>query len=111
MKPMRTLELVYLGLAVAGAVIPLAAVLPWLAEHGFAPSLFVQQMFANRISAFFSWDVVLSAIVVLVAVIAGSDRLRGTQRLGVVAGTLLVGVSLGLPLLMFFRERARRPPG
>jgi hypothetical protein len=110
MRPLRPLEAAYLGLAVAGTVVPLAAFVPWLAAHGLDPALFVQQMFANRIGAFFGWDVIVSAIVILVAVIAGSDRLRGPQRAGIVVGTLLVGVSLSLPLLRFFRERARGHP-
>jgi hypothetical protein len=107
----RTLEAIYLGLAILGAAIPLAAILPWLAEHGFNPDLFIQDLFANRITAFFGWDVVISAIVVLVAVAASRDGLSNAQRSGVVAGTLLIGVSCGLPLLLFFRERARQSRG
>ena len=103
-----TLELVYLALAVAGALVPFAAFLPWLAEHGFDVPLFVQELFANRISAFFGWDVIISAIVVIVAVIAGRGGFSARQRLAVIAGTLLVGVSLGLPLLLLFHERANR---
>jgi hypothetical protein len=107
MKLTRTLESVYLGLALVGAALPLAAFLPWLAEHGLAPDLFIQDLFANRIAAFFGWDVIVSAIVVLVAVVAGRGRLSNAQRLSVVAGTLLIGVSFGLPLLLLFQERAR----
>lgn len=107
---MRTLEVVYLGLAIFGTMLPLAAFLPWLAEHGLDPDLFIRDLFANRVGAFFGWDVIVSAVVVLVAVAASRDRLSNAQRVGVAAGTLLIGVSCGLPLLLFFRERARDSP-
>jgi hypothetical protein len=111
MKSTPTLAAIYLGLAVLGAAVPLAAFLPWLAEHGVDPDLFIQNLFANRIAAFFGWDVIISAIVVLVAIAAGRDGLSNAQRSGVVAGTLLIGVSFGLPLLLLFRERARHSRG
>lgn len=110
MRKLRPLELTYLVLAVLGAVIPLATFLPWLAQHGLDPSRFVAELFANRISAFFAWDVMISAIVVIVATVARRDALPGSRKAGVILGTLLVGVSLGLPLLLFFSERARTGP-
>lgn len=111
MKSTRSLEAIYLRLAILGAAVPLAAFLPWLAEHGIDLDLFIQNLFANRIAAFFGWDVVISAVVVLVAVAAGRDGLSNAQRSGVIAGTLLIGVSCGLPLLLLFRERARQSRG
>ena len=73
-------------------------------EHGFAAELFVRELFANRISAFFGMDVIVSAVVLFVFV--GVER----RRLGIqhwwlpLAATLLVGVSLGLPLFLYLRE-------
>ncbi|MGH2617327.1 MAG: DUF2834 domain-containing protein [Thermomicrobiales bacterium] len=107
MRSRPTIQLIYLGLGIAGAVIPLAAVLPWLADHGLDVRLFVEELFANRVSAFFAWDVIVAAIVVIVAVAANRHRLSAPQRGAVIVGTLLVGVSLGLPLLLLFHERAR----
>jgi hypothetical protein len=106
MKPRRTMESIYLGLAILGTALPLAAFVPWLAAHGLDLPRFVQDLFANRISAFFAWDVVVSALAVLVAVAAMRARLTGQQQLVIVVGTLLVGVSLGLPLLLLFQERS-----
>jgi hypothetical protein len=73
--------------------------------------LFIQELFANRIAAFFGWDVIVSAVVVLIAAAAGRDGVSNGRRVGVVAGTLVIGVSFGLPLLLLFRERARRSLG
>lgn len=102
MKP----KTVYLCLCIVGFALPYAAFLPWVAEHGGIPMrLFVQQLFANRISAFFGLDVVVSAIVLLRFAAAESARLRIPNRWMVLVATLLVGVSLGLPLFLYLREQ------
>jgi hypothetical protein len=56
---------VYLICCVLGLVLPYSQFLPWLLEHGFNVSLFVCELFANRISAFFAMDVIVSAIVLI----------------------------------------------
>jgi hypothetical protein len=92
-------------------VIPYAQFISWLLENGLNTSLFVHQLFANRISAFFAWDVLISAIVVV-----GFVRSEG-KRLGVhlmwlpILGVLTVGVSFGLPLFLYLRERALEATG
>ncbi|HWY09550.1 MAG TPA: DUF2834 domain-containing protein [Candidatus Acidoferrales bacterium] len=101
MKP-KTL---YLLLCIVGLAAPYAAFLPWLAEHGPNARLFVQNLFANRISAFFALDVVVSAVVLLRFVAVESHRLRLHSRWIILLATLLVGVSLGLPLFLYLRER------
>ena len=101
MKP----KTVYLLLCIVGFAAPYAAFLPWLAEHGPNGRLFLQHLFANRISAFFAMDVIVSALVLLLFSSLESSRLRLQGRWIVVAATLLVGVSLGFPLFLYFRER------
>jgi hypothetical protein len=102
MKP----KTVYLCLCILGFVLPYAVFVPWVAEHGGIPlRLFVQQLFANRISAFFGLDVLVSAIVLLRFATAESARLRIPNRWMVLVATLLVGVSLGLPLFLYLREK------
>jgi hypothetical protein len=96
---------IYLLLSIVGFAAPYAAFLPWLAEHGPNGPLFVQHLFANRISAFFALDVVVSALALLRFSALESRRLRLHTRWIVLAATLLVGVSLGLPLFLYFRER------
>ena len=101
MKP----KTVYLCLCIIGFAVPYAAFLPWVAEHGGIPlRLFVQQLFANRISAFFGLDVLVSAVVLLRFAAAESALLRIPNRWLVLVATLLVGVSLGLPLFLYMRE-------
>jgi hypothetical protein len=95
---------VYLMLSIVGAVVPYWEFVRWLAENGFNASLFVHQLFANRISTFFAMDVVISAIVVLRVIGVEGSRIHLRHRWLVVLSVLLVGVSMGLPLFLYLRE-------
>jgi hypothetical protein len=97
--------MVYLLLCIVGFAAPYAAFVPWLVEHGLDGRLFLQHLFANRISAFFALDLVVSAAALLWFSALESRRLRLHSRWIVLAATLLVGVSLGLPLFLYLRER------
>jgi hypothetical protein len=100
MKP----KTIYLVLCFVGALAPYSQFVPWLAEHGLNARPFLQQLFANRISAFFALDVIVSAIVLLRFAAAESARLGLGSRWVILLATLLVGVSLGLPLFLYIRE-------
>lgn len=100
MKP-KTL---YLTLCLLGLVIPYAAFVPWIFQHGLNLPLFLHELFANRIGAFFGMDVLVSAIALLMFVRIESARLRIRNRWLVLIAVLTVGVSLALPLFLFLRE-------
>jgi hypothetical protein len=46
---------IYLVLCFAGAVLPYWPFIKWLSERGFNSSLFVRELFTNRISTFLRW--------------------------------------------------------
>jgi hypothetical protein len=100
MKPRH----IYLSLCIVGSLVPSSLIFPWLLEHGLSPQRFVQDMFANGVSAFFGMDVVLSAVTLGVFVFVESARLRLNQRWLPILATLVVGVSLGLPLFLYRRQ-------
>jgi hypothetical protein len=99
MKPKH----LYLALCVAGTVIPYLQFAPWLAEHGLDLRLFFAELFSTRIGAFFGLDVMVSAVVVIAFSYFEKRRLGARWWLPIPA-TLLVGVSLGLPLVLYLRE-------
>jgi len=103
--------LVYLFLCVLGAVLPYSQFFPWIIENGFSVDLFFRQLFANRISGFFGMDVFVSAVVLVVFVLGEGKRL-GMRLLWLpIAGLFVVGVSLGLPMFLYLRERAMEERG
>lgn len=88
---------------VLGVVLPYASLVPWLAQHGLDVGL--RELLLTRIGAFFALDVVVSALV-LFAFIFTERRALGIQRVWIpVIATFLVGVSLGLPLFLYMRQR------
>ena len=101
------IQYLYLLLAILGAVLPYSQLVPFLREHGLALRLLVEQLFANRISAFFGLDVVISSLVLWTFVFVEGRRRKIRHLWLPVVGNLLVGVSLGLPLFLYMRERVR----
>ena len=95
----------YLAFALIGLLLPYSQFVPWIMEHhALNMSLFIRDLFANQISAFFAMDVIVSAIVLIVFILGEGRRLGMRTLWPPVIATLLVGVSLGLPLFLYFRQ-------
>jgi hypothetical protein len=104
--PASRLYPLYVGLAIAGAIFPFVIVLPWAADHGFAPGPFLREVFANRPSSTFAADVVYSAAVFVLFVFAEGRRL-GMRRLWLPPLLLVaVGLCCALPAFLAMREKA-----
>ncbi|PYL29244.1 MAG: hypothetical protein DMF45_06360 [Verrucomicrobia bacterium] len=99
------LRYLYLAFAVLGLVVPYSQLVPWIMEHhALNMPLFVRDLFANRISAFFALDVIVSAVV-LISFIQTEGKRLGMRLLWLpTIGTLLIGVSLGFPLFLYQRQ-------
>jgi len=95
----------YLCLCVLGTCIPLTQFFPWVLEHGFNIPLFINELFETRIGAFFGLDVLISALVLFVFIYFETAKLKIDYVWAAVLATLCVGVSLGLPLFLYFRQR------
>jgi lysylphosphatidylglycerol synthetase-like protein (DUF2156 family) len=98
-------QYLYLLLCVLGVVLPYSQLLPFLREHGMNLPLLVEQLFANRVSAFFALDVIVSSAALWVLVFVEGRRQRMRHLWVYVLCNLLVGVSLALPLFLYLRER------
>jgi len=99
-----SLRIVFLVLCILGFILPYSQFIPFLQENGLDSALFFQQLFANHISGFFGWDVIVSSVVLIIFVISESKRIgMKTTWLPIIA-TFTVGVSLGLPLFLYLRQ-------
>jgi Protein of unknown function DUF2834 len=94
----------YLVCCVLGLVLPYSQFVPWFLEHGLNLTLFFRELFANRISAFFAMDVIISAIVLIWFIQSEGKRLRVGLLWLPTLGTLVVGVSFGFPLFLFLKQ-------
>jgi Terpene cyclase DEP1 len=103
-EPMKR-KTIYLILCVLGIALPYWQFVPWVVANGLDMKLFVQQLFANRIGGFFGMDVLVSAVTLVVFLRSERPRLTNVERWLPIVAVLSVGVSLGLPLLLYLRER------
>jgi hypothetical protein len=95
----------YLVFCLLGLLLPCSQLIPWIIEHhGLNMPLFSRDLFANRISAFFALDIIVSAIVLLVFIQSEGRRLQMRLLWLPMLGTVFVGVSLGLPLFLYLRQ-------
>ena len=103
----------YLLLCLLGTLLPYSQFVPWLLAHELDLSLFFRDLFANGISGFFGMDVFVSAAVLWTFVCLEGRRLGVRHLWAPIVASLVVGVSLGLPLFLYLRqvqlERAAEP--
>ena len=95
----------YLIIALSGTLIPYFFFLRFLLKHGLNVALFYEQMPGTKIAAFFTWDVVISTLVVLTFVFTEGQRLPMKTFWFSVSFNLLVGISLALPAFLYARQK------
>jgi hypothetical protein len=103
-------KILYLVLCALGFALPYSQFVPWVIEHGLDMRLFVQQLFANRIGGFFGMDVLVSTVTLIGFIRSEGARLKMRALWLPIVSVLLVGVSLGLPLFLYLRERELEGP-
>ena len=100
---------IYAALAVAGFILPLSQLVPFVRE-GLGLGAFFTLPFVNPVSTMFAFDLLVSCAVFWAFVYAQPVPHRWLY----VAFTLLVGLSFALPMFLLARERAAtgaRVPG
>jgi len=95
----------YLLFCIIGIVVPYVPFAPFVHQHGLDLPLVYQQIFATPISSFFGLDVIVATLVLWTLVWIEGRRLRMGRLWAPVLASLTVGVSLGLPLFLYMRER------
>jgi len=102
---MSPLRMIYLGLAVWGAVQPLYYLVFWTQANGFDFWGLVAAWQVNAASTALFWNLLIAGIALSVFVIAEVAVRRNWIGLIAIPATLLIGVSCGLPLYLFLRTR------
>ncbi len=100
------MKIFWIVCCVAGIAVPYWFALPFFLIHGPNFRLFVQEMFATRISSFFAADLIIASAIFLV----WSRRDARDRNINgwwlVLVSNLLVGLSLALPLYLLKRFEA-----
>jgi FtsH-binding integral membrane protein len=102
---MSILRMIYLALAVVGAIVPMYFFISWFMEFGWSLSAMAKAWNVNDATSGLVWDLTIAAIALTVFVIAESWVRRDWLGLVAIPATFCIGVSCGLPLYLFLRSR------
>lgn len=95
----------YLLLCIIGVVVPWFFLIGFLGEPGPTVILFFSSIFANQVASSVAADLLISALVFFVFVFFEGKRLNMNRLWVFIPATLLVGLSFGLPLFLYFRAK------
>lgn len=106
----RLLAWLYLGLAIAGGVLPWLANLAFLREHGpqFDLGLFVQLANANPAAQSLSRDLAIGASAVTIWMVSEGRRIKLRGLPWVLLSCVTIAFAFGAPLFLHLRERRLR---
>ncbi|MGI3169187.1 DUF2834 domain-containing protein [Pseudooceanicola sp. C21-150M6] len=102
---MSVLRMIYLGLAIWGALHPLGLMFGWMIGNGRGLFGLKEAWFANAATSGLAWDLIIAAIALTVWILAEVYVRRNWWSLIAIPATFLIGVSCGLPLYLFLRTR------
>ncbi|MBT3466465.1 MAG: DUF2834 domain-containing protein [Rhodobacteraceae bacterium] len=100
------LRMIYLALAIWGAIHPMYYFIQWFAQKGFDLMGMVDAWHVNAASSGLVWDLTIAFIALTVWIIAEVTVRRNWIGLIAIPATICIGVSCGLPLYLFLRTRA-----
>ncbi|WP_281612624.1 DUF2834 domain-containing protein [Flammeovirga sp. SubArs3] len=94
---------IYFTLFILGSIIPYYEFISFIIKNGLDLALLFDQLLATPISRFFAYDVIISAIVLLLFILKEKDDVKN-YWLSIVV-TFVIGVSAGLPLFLYQKEK------
>ena len=102
---MSVLRMIYLGLALWGAVHPMMWFLRYMRETGTGLSGLIDAWYVNASTTGLTWDLTIAAIALTVFIVSEVAMRRNWIALIAIPATFCIGVSCGLPLYLFLRAR------
>lgn len=102
---MSPLRMIYLALAVWGAIHPMYYFASYMSETGTGLSGLIDAWYVNASTTGLTWDLTIAAIALSVWAIAETWVRKNWSALLAIPATFLIGVSCGLPLYLFLRTR------
>ena len=102
---MSPLRMIYLALAIWGAIHPMYYFMQWFGANGFDLMGMVDAWHVNAASSGLVWDLTIAFIALTVWIIAEVAVRRNWIALIAIPATICIGVSCGLLLYLFLRTR------
>lgn len=101
---MSVLRMIYLALAVWGAIHPMYYFITWFRENTWDIMAMVDAWHVNAATSGLVWDLTIAAVTLTVWIIAEVAVRRHWVALIAIPATFGIGVSCGLPLYLFLRS-------
>jgi len=105
---MSPLRMIYLALAIWGAIHPMYYFISWFNANGYDLMAMVDAWHVNSATSGLVWDLTIAAAALTVFIIAEVARRGNWIALIAVPATFCIGVSCGLPLYLFLRSAPAR---
>lgn len=100
---MSVLRVMYLVLAIWGAVHPMYYFVQWFQANGFDLMGMVDAWHVNAATSGLVWDLTIAALALTLWILAEVAVRRNWAALIAIPATFCIGVSCGLPLYLFMR--------
>jgi hypothetical protein len=106
-RPLPLLQWLYLGLAMAGAVLPWLANLEFIQTYGATGDLglFIRLANDNAAASSLSRDLAIGATAVVIWMVSESRRLQMRGLVWVLLSCFTLAFACGAPLFLYLRER------
>ncbi len=103
---MSPLRMIYLGLAIWGAIHPMYYFVTYMRETGTGLGGLIDAWYVNASTHGLVWDLTIAAIALTIWIIAETWVRKNWLALVAIPATYCIGVSCGLPLYLFLRTRS-----
>ncbi len=100
-----SLRLVWLGLAIWGAIHPMSYFITYMRDTGTGLGGLIDAWYVNASTTGLTWDLTIAAITLTIWIGVEVAVRRNWLALIAIPATYGVGVSFGLPLYLFLRSR------
>jgi hypothetical protein len=102
---MNSMRLIYLALAIWGAIHPMYYFISWFDKNGYDLMAMVEAWHANAASSGLVWDLTIAAVALTVWIISETFSIGKWSGLIAIPATFCIGVSCGLRLDLFLTTR------
>ena len=100
--------MIYIALAIWGAVHPMWYFITWFRVEGFNLRLLIEAWHVNVASSGLVWDLTIAAITLTFWILYEVFKTRNFGYLIAILATFGIGVSCGLPLYLYLRGQPKR---
>ena len=102
------MRMIYLLLAVWGAVHPMYYFITWFQAEGLNLGLMVEAWHSNAASSGLVWDLTIAAAALTIWILYEVFQTQKYIHLIAIVITFGIGVSCGLPLYLYLRSQVKR---